>query len=238
MFFRSFFVLVLLFIQSVCSAELLKEKLTSAKAGDYFVFSYHKHATLLLIREISEEDLVIEEITGPLQILNQYRGEWQKWLEAGATLHTSWTISDINLKTGDLKWVFSVPTHEFISSIQDFSFLPKLLTLPLQNVNQDARKRIGPEPMPGEIDMRKLWLPKIWYKGELVTPTIEVKEVNWPHDTSALSGKHIDLYIPQSNALTYFPYWIEIRGNIGKFRIGVEDSGSDLHSPISTIPEK
>ena len=89
----------------------------------------------------------------------------------------------------------------------------------------------------GEPDLRKLWTPKVIFNGKTYTPPFQVFRARWPKDTTELSDKIIELYIPKPEkqeppeCLDYFPYWVEIVGKISKVKLRVIDSGQGLPSP-------
>ena len=121
--------------------------------------------------------------------------------------------------------------------MQPLSFLPTLFNLQLVPVPQDERKRIGVPPEAGEPDRRKFWTPKVVFEGQTYTPPCQVLRAEWPKDATELSGKVIYLYIPECQTtkppccLDYFPYWVEIVGNISKVKLRVINSGKGLTSP-------
>jgi hypothetical protein len=111
--------------------------------------------------------------------------------------------------------------------------LPTLFQLSPQPIEPYDRKYVGAQPLAGEIDLRRLWLPKIVFEAKQIFPAVNAYRVRWPEDTSELSDKSIDLYFASKPALTYLPYWIEVSATIGKAKISVLDSGKNLSSPIS-----
>lgn len=53
-----------------------------------------------------------------------------------------------------------------------------------------------------------------------------------------MSNKLIDLYLPKAGSpgLSYFPYWLQIGGAVGKVQVRVIDSGFNLSSPQASLP--
>lgn len=88
--------------------------------------------------------------------------------------------------------------------------LGTLFTLPLTQVSANNRKRIGPPPHQGELDLRPIWNPKIVLNENIVQLQCEAFTVTWPKDGTELAGKRLTLYYAPSPALVAFPYWIEI----------------------------
>lgn len=208
----------------------LKQEVAKAQTGDFIVYAYKQSLVLVRIRENTPSHLVVEEISAPLSAVSS---EWQLWVSKEAPGHTSWTISRINVTKGLVDSIFSVDEKKFMNSSPAFQFLPTLITLTLKPIEPADRKYIGAQPMPGEQDFRRLWLPKIIFEHKEIFPPILAYRVQWPKDESELSGKPIDIYLAQEQALTYLPYWIEVSGGLQKAKISALDSGRNLSSPIS-----
>ena len=68
-----------------------------------------------------------------------------------------------------------------------------------------------------------------------VVPGVEFNawRTRWIKDDSELSGKVIDIYLPKDadKHLSYFPYWLQISGVVGKAKVRIIDSGLGLRSP-------
>jgi hypothetical protein len=218
-----------------CEAKILGDDFAKAQAGDFAVLAYQKQFTLFLVKEKREDALYLEEISAPQGVLKEYQGKWQEWLNTQAPGHISWTISKMDPKTFKILSIFCPEDNSYKLPDETLTFLPTLLALELNDISTDDRKRSGPAPMAGELDFRKLWYPQIFYDGKQIHPLIEVKRVFWPNDGSDLSGKTIDLYIPQADAIEYFPYWVEIVAKFGKVKVRVIDSGRALKS-LSAMP--
>ena len=218
-------------------ALTLLEEFQKAETGDFAVFEQQKQITLFRIAEKTDKDLVIEEVAATTTTLDPKTINWQEWLSKGAPGHTSWILSRFSLKDSKLQSIFSYSANEWIETDAAFVFLPTLFNLPLMQVAQDEKKRIGPPPEAGEPDRRRLWSPKVVFNGQAYTPPCQVLRAVWPKDATELSGKVIYLYIPESQTvehphyLDYFPYWVEIAGSISKVKLRVIDSGKGLTSP-------
>ncbi len=226
---RMLSLLFFLFLWSVsCFGITLGDAFENARPGDFVVCAYQKHLTILIIKENNETSIAFEEISGPMNLINEYLGKWNTWIEKDAPQHTSWTISTMSKSTKEITSIYSKDAEEYLAVDSAISFLPTLLLLPFHSITPSERKHLGPPPMPGEPDFRKLWNPKIIYEGKEIYPPIVVERVFWPNDKSDLSGKAIDLYIPRQDAITYFPYWVEIAVAFGKVKIRVVDSGRNL----------
>lgn len=207
----------------------LKQEIKKAEIGDFIVYSYKQSLVLLRICKQSGEEIEVEEISAPLASVKQKN--WQEWVKNGAPNHTSWTISTIDLVDGKVLSIFSVDDKKFLNSNPSLQFLPTLVKLSLQPIEPHDRKMVGAQPLPGEIDQRRLWLPKIYFAGKEITPPIAAYKVFWPKDESELAGKPLDLYFAEKEALSYLPYWIEVAAGVSKAKILALDSGHKLASP-------
>lgn len=121
---------------------------------------------------------------------------WIDWLENGAEGALETTKS--NLDTIDTQF------PEFYL----------VLTLPWDVVEHGSRRKVGPEPLSGEIDFRPEWNPKIVVNGATVDKcTSTAYNTYWPNDGSEASGKRLVAYFPISDkTVDWFPYWIEFPG--------------------------
>ncbi len=219
------FCLILLPLQLAATTLSMND----AKAGDYIVYAYKESLVLVRVREHTDSHLVFEEINAPKSAASN---NWQEWVSKKAPGHTSWTISRIDLTLKKVDSIFSVDERMFLNTNPAFQFLPTLLKVDIEPIADSERKRVGIEPQAGEPDYRRLWLPKITYEGNVITPPVAAYKTKWPDDESDLSSKTIDIYLPQREALTYLPYWIEVSGGWQKAKISALDSGRGLTSPI------
>ncbi len=103
-------------------------------------------------------------------------------------------------------------------------FISTLFSLNLIEVPLNERKKGGPAPHPGEIDLRKVWNPKIKVNGESYTLPCTAYKVQWPQDDSDLSGKQGLLYYAPPPATQAFPYWIEVATSPNPVHIWTIDS--------------
>lgn len=208
----------------------LKHEANSAQVGDFIVYAYKHSLVLFRIRENIPPVLVVEEISAPHSAVS---GNWQEWISKNAPNHTSWTISRINVASGKVESIFSVDDRSYQNANPAFQFLPTLFKLSLKPIEPYERKYVGAAPLAGEMDMRRLWLPKIMFESKQIQPDTSAYRVSWPEDESELSGKAIDLYFAGKPALTYLPYWIEVFAMLGKAKISALDSGKNLTSPVT-----
>lgn len=229
-------VCLILFFSSLCSfvsadEYLLKNNLKAASAGDYVVTMQGKSLTLLHIFGRSESQLIIEEVTIPKIRAKQYVLSWRNWFEQGAPGHSSWVIYQINTDSGEIQSCYSFTRGGWYSIPESENFLGKLLNLQLYQMPQENRRKIA--------SGNRNWQPQMVVEGELIQGVpFEVYTTFWPKDGSQLSGKKIEIFLPavEGPYPSYFPYWLQISGLIGKAKIRVIDSGSHLKSPKSGFP--
>lgn len=237
--------LILCFLgASALAAEIrLKDKLAEADPGSYIVTEQSKNFTLLHIHGRSDHSIVIEEVTIPAARYSRNPLPWRQWFEKGAPGHTSWTMSKINLDTGQFEETFSFTQRGWINLSDSDSFLTTLLNLPFCPVPEEQRRRVGNPPAHNKPDHRPLWNPFLTVEGQRVCIPFTVWRARWPSDGTELSRKFIEIYLPcdVSDAdipdyPTYFPYWIEVDGRIGSARARIIDSGTEARSPKPALP--
>lgn len=227
-------ILVLLFALSPPAYSItLQEKFNTAKNGDFIVTSQQGHTSLLFIRSISNEVLILEEISIPEDLIDPKAIKWQEWLDQKAPGHTSWTLYEIDRKTGALIECFSLSKKGWLYLSRSEQFFAQLLSLPLSEVPREQRKKIGPAPGSFEEDRRALWSPPVVLNGKKIgKPSLEVWKARWPEDKSLLSLCEIELYFFKNSSALSFPYWVEIKSPHYTFKIRSLDSGRDLRSPF------
>lgn len=103
-------------------------------------------------------------------------------------------------------------------------FLETLLHLPLKPIPVDDRKRAGPPPMPGNLDVRSIWNPTIIVDGKKYFLPCVAYYVQWPKDETDLAGKRGTLYYTTEPAIRALPYWIEIETSPNPVHIRTIDS--------------
>lgn len=215
---------------------LLKDNLSRAQPGDFLVTTQNKNYTLLLIRNKDAELLSIEEITVPLSRVPKDSFSWKNWVQKGAPGHTCWVMYTIDLPSGTMQQIFSFTKNEWVSIPQAQNFMTTLLNLRLKHVPNSERKKIGPPPASDSFDRRPFWQPRLVVDGkEIKGVSFEAWRTRWPKDGTDLSGKIIDVYVPQENDKypSYFPYWLQVSGVIGNAKVRIVDSGTGLFSQSS-----
>ncbi len=221
MLYNYLILLCLLFMQPLFGFQL-KERLDRAQPGDFIVYAYKSSFTLLRVSTITNETMTFEEIAAAL---TEKPTNWKVWLEGGAKGHTSWTITVVNRK--DFTNI-QTTSKDDAALYKQTLILPKLFTLELTPIADSERKKRGPEPLTGEIDHRSIWSPKIIFNDKEVQAPVSGYILVWPKDESELSGRRIEMYVPDDHALTYFPYWIEVLSGPLKFKVFAIDSGKNL----------
>lgn len=210
---------------------VLRDNLQQAKAGDYIVVARNKNYTLLLIADHQSNRLVFEEITVPLNQLPQCAHSWKNWVENNAPGNTCWVRYDIDLRSGQMTGLYSYTTGNWYDTTTADNWLTTLLNLQFYRVPDRERKKTGAH---ATASNPAFWQPKMVFEGQVVEgTTFNAWKTRWPKDNTDLSNKVIEIYLPQDTYRfpAYFPYWLQISGLIGKAKVRVVDSGSNLASP-------
>lgn len=211
---------------------ILRNNLQRAQPGDYIVISANKTQTLLLIYAKRYPILTIEEVAVP-ESKRSSKNSWKEWMKQDAPGNTSWVRYDINLQTGQMLNYYSFTKKNWFDIPDADNFLSKLLNLTFTQIPDNDRKRIGPKSR-SKTKIRPFWQPRMIVEGETIQEvTFDAWRTKWPRDGSDLSGKIIEVYLPNDSQRypAYFPYWLQINGIIGKAKIRIIDSGSKLQSP-------
>jgi hypothetical protein len=227
---RAIFILSFLlttFLNGFC----LKDKITKGQPGDFVVTEQAGTYTVLLIRSISPEYLILEEIDIPTINHNHETVYWKEWIGLEAPGHTAWISYLIDLQSNRLLECFSHSKGTWLYADDPNNFLARLMTLSLEKTPEDKRKRIGP-PIAGEIDHRSLWKPAITFEGKALDKApISVWSTRWPQDNSIIANCEIEVYFSQFA----FPYWIEIKSPHYKASIRTLDTGTKMSSPKNVV---
>jgi hypothetical protein len=226
-------ILILLTFWLTVSEASLQERFSRATPGDYVVTAQEGHYSLLLIRAISQERLSLEEISVPAKHIDLKRLNWKKWVGEKAPGHTSWVVYEIDRSSAQLISCFSYSKNGWLYLDESEQFLTRLMRLPLEKIPETQRKKIGPQPLPGETDRRAAWNPPLVIEGKKVAkPIFETMRTKWPDDGSKLALCTIELYFSQADPTFAFPYWMEIQSPHYAFKVRTIDSGRHLISPV------
>ncbi|MEM1283724.1 MAG: hypothetical protein AAGG81_09260 [Chlamydiota bacterium] len=236
--FLSFITLLLLTFPAISFAEarsILRDNIVKAKPGDYIVTNQSKMFTVLYIRNTTDNGLILEEISAPLNRIPKNRYTWKQWIENEAPGHTSWVVYWLNTNNGDIERAFSFTKNCWFKIKDSDNFLTTLINIRFQKIPLSKRKRVGPKSgSPPNQDWRNVWQPRMIVDGETI-PGVQFDAwvAKWPSDGSELSGKTIEVFTPEDSERypSYFPYWLQVSGMIGKARVRIMDSGAGLKSP-------
>lgn len=230
---------ILLFFTSTLSALTLKEKFHRAQPGDFIVTEQSKNYSILFVRAINNDSIILEEITVPEKEIDLHKTNWQTWLAERGPGNTSWISYEIDLDQNCLKESFSYTQNGWLF-VQDSDYLlAKLLNLSLDHVWEADRRRIGPAPTDGSPDTRAIWSPTLTIDGKKVSkPKCDVWHGQWPDDKTLMAGCGIDLYFDAQRPTFPFPFWIEIHSPHYALKIRTIDSGTGLVSPMPLLPHK
>jgi hypothetical protein len=227
-----------LFVVSGLQAFELKDRLQKAKTGDYIVAEANKMVTLLAIRSLTPTTLVLEEITAPLQNLKNRPTSWPAWIKEKAPGHTSWTMTEIDLATGQVLECYSFSKSAWLQLSQKESLFARLLNLPLQKTAPSEQKKIGPPPLQGESDFRKIWSPPLVFEGKkLEHASFEVFETLWPDDGTDLARQKVSLYFDRENR-SPFPFWIQVDTTHLTATVRTIDAGKNLPIVYRSFPRR
>ncbi|MBI5274578.1 MAG: hypothetical protein HY860_05950 [Chlamydiales bacterium] len=208
----------------------MDDRLASAKNGDFVVFQINQLITLIVIKKIEKERLYIEEICIPNT--NHSIKDWKRWVEQKAPGHTSWISYQIDLTNKKINDAYSLTQKSKIALSAEDSFILKLFELSFDLIPDKNRRKIGPEPMDGSLDTRKIWTPLLVMEGKKISsPIIEATTATWPKDNSELSGKKIECYFFQEKDSFPLPFWIQITDDSeARFNIIGIDCGKNLYN--------
>jgi hypothetical protein len=230
------FALVFLFCfaPSAQSMSILQQRFTQAQMGDFIVTAQENHYSVLFIRSITSDTLLLEEISIPEHQIDIKKTHWKDWVFNKAPGHTSWTLYEIDRKSGKLIECFSYSKNGWLYLDESEQFLIRLLTLHFDEVPEKERKKIGPSPAHNEEDRRALWNPPLVLEGKRMTrPSFDVLKAQWPDDGSRLGHCSIELYFAKATPDFPFPYWLEVQSPHYAFKMRTIDSGHSLFSPIA-----
>jgi len=209
----------------------LRQNLSKANPGDYIVAAQNKNYILLNILAKTPEKLTIQEISIPASKIERNNIVWKEWVQKGAPAHTSWIKYTIILPTGEMQDTFSFSSLGWQPINLEAPFLPTLLNLRFTKIADKERKKVGDPLSEGGTGGKKIWQPPLIINGQQIRGALlDAWRAHWPRDRSPLSDKIIEVYIPREgdNYPSYFPYWLQVSGAIGKADLRIIDSGTGL----------
>lgn len=221
-----------------CSDFVLQERLKLAKNGDYIVTESNQMISLLAIRSITDESLILEEISAPLSAFNPRPSDWSEWVRHSAPGHSSWSMIEIELTYHQLIECYSFSRSAWMQLSPQESLISTLLNLSLRPLAKNDQRRIGPAPLNDDMDTRKIWKPPLIVDGKPL-PDIEfdVFQTTWPEDGTDLAGNSIVLYFDHGNH-SPFPAWMQIDTTHASASMRMIDSGHDLPVLHESIPRR
>jgi hypothetical protein len=214
------------------SSFKLADRILDGEVGNYFVTEQDNNYSLLFLRESTDSSLLFEEISIPTHLIKKSSTDWKKWLSSGAPGHTSWIQYEIDPVNLHLLEAYSFSRKGWLYLDESDHFLSKLLSLPLTQIKEEERKKIGPAPKGDEIDRRKVWNPPLVSEGSKIKTFSEAWKAVWPQDSSLLSSCQITLYFPPKEIST-FPSWIEASNGHFNYSVKMVDSGKNMSSPLT-----
>jgi hypothetical protein len=212
-------------------SSYLRDNLKRAQPGDYIVTAQNKTYTILHIVDKNNQQLTIEEISVPLGKVCPDGFSWKNWMQQQAPGHTAWVMYNLNLESAQIHDYYSFTKNSWYEMAPAENFLSTLLNLRLSKIPRRELKKIGPAPMGNFPDLRKPWQPKMIVGGrEIQGVPFAAWKTQWPKDNSELGGKDIEVYVPEENDRypSYFPYWLQISGMVGKAKVRIIDSGTGM----------
>ncbi len=208
----------------------LKDRMGQATPGDYIVTAQNKTLTLWAIRERDDRQVIVEEISVPAQLLELGEGGWKEWVKEGAPEHTIWLAYSIDLRSGRLLGLYSFTNKRWCEVDKAGNFLTTLMNLGFTQMPVNQRRRAN--------NRLGYWNPPVIFEGnEIPDVHLDHFEARWPRDSSELSDKYVDIYLPPigSGYPAYFPYWLQVIGALAQAKLRIVDSGSNLKSPVKIL---
>lgn len=229
------YILALILFPVLLQGEIyLKQQLSNSKKGDFVVTMQQKDLTVWHIQDRSPTAVLIEEVTVPCSRAHLPNNSWKEWFQKKCPCHTSWLVYTLDMKTGKLLSYYDVDQQRYLSVKMEDPFLTTLLNLPFYEVPLNGRKRVG-SFFDSPDDPRTYWQPPMIVDGvQIENVFFDHYRTAWPHDRTQLSGKTVDIFLPKPGSPypTYFPYWLQISGGVGKARLRIVDTGSGMESII------
>lgn len=238
---RKFLLFILLLLPLASWGTLvLRDNMSHASTGDYIVTAQNKVFTMLLVTQRQGDEIQLDELTIPASRIYPHFS-WREWIQAKAPNNCGWVRYTIDLKNASMKGMYSFTKGAAFQIDEANNFLSKLLNLELESVPERLRKRVGPRASPGGGDWRPFWQPSMIVDGQVIPDVkFHAYRTSWPKDGTELSGKSIEIYVPEDGKKypSYFPYWLQISGVVGKARVRIIDSGTNLLLPREEVVNK
>ncbi len=159
----------------LCSGLSLKNYFERGLPGDFVIISQNQMYSALIIQDISEEQLVLQEIN-IAQNQTKENMDWTHWLNNKAPGHSSWTLYEIDLKNDQLVECFSLKKKAWINFQDSDLILVKFLSL-LMHENKN------------------LWKP---------FQELDTYQINWPKDDTVFSKKTLNIFMSDKSVFPYW----------------------------------
>jgi hypothetical protein len=212
-------ILALLLLPIYLFSNFFEERIAFAKEGDFVIYEKDKNSSLLIFQKISDNKIILEEVTFPSYIKNKITDP-KVWLDRKAPGHTAWRAYTIDRKSLDLIEAYSYKDKGHLVIDEKNFFLSKLLLLDLKEVPPLKRRKTGDYTMK---EKRPDWNPPVVIDGIKQKKPCKAFYATWPKDGSKLENKKIELYFAQE---TFFPYWIELEAARVNIPFKVSNSGN------------
>lgn len=202
-------------------SDQLKENFSRGQVGEFVIAQHQKNYTLWHIKAKQGHHLLLEEITVPMKRVKE--GDWQGWVDRGAPSHVGWIMYTIDLQKGKVTGIYSLDQDCWYSEELANRFLATLLNIQFFKVEEQDRRKLA---------NGSYWNPPLYYQGQEQSGYFDEYVTRWPADGSELSNKKVDIYLLQSDHHpSFFPYWMQLSGGLGRFALRIVDSGSQLSTP-------
>jgi hypothetical protein len=216
----------------------LQDRISRASSGDYLVVEGGKMITVLSIRTVTPKAIVLEEVSIPSQNLKKRPTSWSEWIKARAPGHTSWSMIELDRASGEVLECYSFTRASWVQLSSQDSLMATLLKLPIAPVASEKRRKIGPPPMSGEPDTRKIWEPPALFEGKKQEGVhFDVYETSWPKDETPLSGNTVILYFDRDGKFP-LPFWIQVETTHANIALRTIDTGKNFPSPHRRFPKR
>jgi hypothetical protein len=229
LFYLAFSLFLIAFTTGQAADTLqLRDQFKKAQVGDYIITAQGKNYTLLHIVKRSPQTLTIEEISVPAKNFGASFHSWKEWVKKGAPQHTSWSLYEVDLNSGQLIKNVSLSKNSSHNLSKTKSFLTTLLNLNFTAIPPRERRHTGVR--------KSLWHPRLVFEGQVIPQaTFKAWKARWPKDGTELSTKMIEIYLPEKEGAypLYFPYWLQTGGLISQAKIRIIDSGKGMVSPLA-----
>lgn len=214
----------------------LKDRFLEAEEGTYIITEQNRLVSLLHLHTKGEKCLLFEEISIPQHQVKKMK--WDEWVNRGAPGHTSWILYEVDLESESVTECYSMTRRAWVPTDEMTAFLIPLMSLKLTYLSEEERMQTGPTPKPGTIQNQPWGPPQVIEGKKIKGAEYDVYTAKWPVDQTDLSGKPIVLYFDKERKNFPFPYWLQVRDGMVKFRIRALDSGRGIVSPACDIPRR